>query len=332
MNWFAEVLDELITQNDRIGTDTIAELRRARDRLSKEGCIMPRHEATDRLQSRLSDAETLDQVAAIFGDIPHEFGFEHATLIILNEGGRYLSRRVLSTLPDEWWKDYHGLRLFDNDPLIGGIVARECELYLDELLPVDEDAPRPYSKAALARGIGIDGVIYKIAYPSGLVAAVILNTSKGPDYARRRYAKYREDLQALAFATCDALVYFSRIGSSVAAHLEGEEIHFLRLVAISEDPTSALKMECRFGSAQTLQSQIIRKLGVKSIFQAVLIAARRGLLDAAIFHPGEIVGTRPQIAGWDMLSSFNDSVDATMMEAGDCPVVNGHEPLDDTGS
>lgn len=42
----------------------------------------------------------------------------------------------------------------------------------------------------------------------------------------------------------------------------------------------------------------------KSIFQAVLIAARRGLLDAAIFHPDEVIGTRPRIAGWDVLQVF----------------------------
>ncbi|MCB1352354.1 MAG: autoinducer binding domain-containing protein [Rhodobacteraceae bacterium] len=310
MNWFAEVLDDLIAQNERIGSDTIAELRRVRDRLSKDGGMLPRHEATAMLETRLSDAETLDQAAAIFGDIPVEFGFDEATLIILNEGGRYLSRRVISTLPDEWWTDYQTLRLFDNDPLIGGIVAREHELYLDELLPTDVTAPRPYSKAALARGIGINGVIFKIAYPSGLVAAVILNTCRTPEFARTQYRKYRDDLQALAFATCDALVYFSQVGISTMAKLEAEEIHFLRLIAISEDPAKALAMDCRYGSAKTLQMQIVRKLGVKSIFQAVLIAARRGLLDAAIFHADDVIGTRPRIAGWDVLETLRSLGDA----------------------
>jgi hypothetical protein len=323
MKWFAEMLDELIAQNDGIGSDTISELRKARDRLSKEGRLLPRHDATDAFQSSLADAETLEQVAAIFSEIPSEFGFDHATLIILNEGGRYLSRRVISTLPDEWWSDYHAFRLFDNDPLIGGIVSRECELYLDELVPSDDSAPRPYSKAALARGIGIDGVIFKIAYPSGLVAAVILNTCRSKEFARKQYGKYREDLQALAFATCDALVYFSRIGAPSLARLEGEEIHFLRMVAISEDPTTALRMECRYGSALNLQTQIIRKLGVKSIFQAVLIAARRGLLDAAIFHPTEVIGIRPQVSGWDMLQAIEAAAEDSPPLIGAGPGADG---------
>lgn len=198
---------------------------------------------------------------------------------------------------------------------------------------MEEDAPRPYSKAALARGIGIDGVIYKIAYPSGLIAAVILNTSNGPEYARRRYAKYREDLQALAFATCDALVYFSRIGSSVAAHLEGEEIHFLRLVAIQRGPheraEDGMSLRIRADAPEPDHPQARREVDLPG-------GADRGAAGPA--GRGDLPsrrdrrGTRPHIAGWDMLSSFNDSVDATMMEAGDCPVVNGHEPLDDTGS
>jgi hypothetical protein len=304
MNWFAEILDDLIAQNDRIGSDTAAELRRVRDRLSKDGGILPRHEATEVLQSRLMDAETLDQVGAIFSQIPSAFGFDEATLIILNEGGRYLSRRVLSTLPDEWWSDYHALRLFDHDPLIEGILAREHELFLDELVPASPTAPMPYTKAALARGIGVNGVIFKIAYPTGVVAAVILNTIRTGDYARKQYRKYRDDLQALAFATCDALFYFSQVGASLMADLESEEIHFLRLVATSEDPARALSMDCRYGSAQILQAQIVRKLGVKSIFQAVLIAARRGLLDAAIFHPNDVLSTRPMISGWDMVQAM----------------------------
>lgn len=308
MNWFAEVLDDLIAQNERIETDTIAELRRVRDRISQDGGLPSRHPATETLVSRISDAETLDQAAAVFGGIPCEFGFDDITLIILNEGGRYLSRRVLSSLPDKWWADYYSLRLFDRDPLIEGIVAREHELFLDELVPTAENAPMPYTRAAHALGIGTNGVIFKIAYPSGLVAAVILNTVRTPQIVRTQYRKYREDLQALAFATCDALIHFSRIGASTMAELTCEEIHFLRLVALSEDPGRALKMDVRYGSAANVQMQIIRKLGVKSIFQAVLIAARRGLLDAAIFHPDEVIGTRPRTAGWDVLQVFEDDL------------------------
>lgn len=308
MNWFAEVLDDLIAQNERLGPDALAELRRARDRISKEVGFPPRNPATETILRQIEDAETLDQVAGVFGSVPREFGFEEATLIVLNEGGRYLSRRVLSTLPEDWWETYHGLRLFDGDPLVEGIISREHELYLDELIP-KHDAPMRYLKAAQARGIGTNGVIFKIAYPTGLVAGVVLNTLRTPDYARSQYRKYRDDLHAIAYATCDAMVYFSSVGASTMAPLTGEEIHFLRLIALSEDPARALSMDCRYGSARNIQMQIVRKLGVKSIFQAVLIATRRGLLDAAIFHPSEVVFTRPHIAGWDMLDPFSTGQD-----------------------
>jgi DNA-binding CsgD family transcriptional regulator len=308
MNWFAEVLDDLIAQNERLGPDALAELRRARDRISKEIGFHPRNPATETLMSQLEDAETLDQVAGIFGSMPREFGFDEATLIVLNEGGRYLSRRVLSSLPDEWWTDYNGQRLFEGDPLIDGIVAQEHELYLDELIPTRE-APLRYLKAAQARGIGCNGVIFKIAYPTGLAAAVILNTARTPDLARSQFRKYRDDLQTLAHAACDALVYFSGVGAAATAKLSAEEIRFLRLVALSEDPAQALSMDVQYGSARTVQMQILRKLGVKSIFQAVLIAARRGLLDAAIFHPSEVVPTRPRVAGWDVLRVLSQDME-----------------------
>jgi hypothetical protein len=298
LNWFAELLDDLIAQNERLESDTVSELRRARDRISKEVGFPPRKRETETLLSQMEDAETLDQAAGVFGAMPQEFGFDEATLIVLNEGGRYLSRRVLSSLPDEWWADYNALRLFDGDPIIEGILGRDHELFLDELIPI-HDAPMRYLKAAQARGIGCNGVIFKIAYPTGLVAAVILNTCRTPEFARAQYRKYRDDLQTLAFAICDALIHFSQVGVSSMTPLSAEEVHFLRLVALSEDPARALSMQCRYGSALNVQTQIVRKLGVKSIFQAVLIAARRGLLDAAIFHPDEVVPTRPRISGWD---------------------------------
>ena len=303
MNWLAEMLDEVIARNDRLDGDAVAELRRARERLAQEVGFFARNAATDMLRQAIEDAETLDQVGEVFGSMPAEFGFDEATLIILNEGGRYLSRRVLSSLSDEWWSDYHSLRLFENDPLISGILGQDHEVFLDELIP-KHDCPMHYTKAAQARGIGVNGVIFKIAYPTGLVAAVILNTLRGPDHARAQFRKYRDDLQALAYATCDALIHFSGIGLAAMAPLSAEEIHFLRLVAISEDPARALSMDCRFGSAVVIQRQVIRKLGVRSIFQAVLVAARRGLLDAAIFHPDEVVTTRPRIAGWDILQTL----------------------------
>jgi hypothetical protein len=303
VNWFAELLDDLITQNEGLNSSVVTELRQARDRISKEVGLPPRNPVTDSLISQLEDSETLDQVAAVFGTIPVEFGFEDATLIVLNEGGRYLTRRVLSTLPDAWWEDYSALRLFDGDPVIEGILSREHELYVDELIPT-HDAPMRYLKAAQSHGIGVNGVIYKIAYPTGLIAAVILNSGRSREYVRSEYRRFRDDLQAIAYATCDALAYFSQVGVSMMTKLTAEEIHFLRLVALSEDPTRALSMECRYGSVANIQAQIVRKLGVKSIFQAVLIAARRGLLDEAIFHPDDVVSSRPSIAGWEALDQL----------------------------
>lgn len=300
MNWFAELLDDLISKNDGLESSVVLELREARDRISKEVGLPPRSPVTDTLLGQLEEAETMDQAASVFGSVPLEFGFDDASLIVLNEGGRYLSRRVLSTLPDAWWEDYHSLRLFDGDPVIEGILSREHELYIEELIPKHE-APLRYLRAAQAHGIGENGVIFKIAYPTGLVAAVILNSQRSRDYVRAQYRRFRDDLQAIAYATCDALIYFSQVGVSMMADLTDEEIRFLRLVAISEDPSRALSMECRYGSVTNVQAQIVRKLGVKSIFQAVLVAARRGFLDAAIFHPDEVVSSRPRIAGWDAL-------------------------------
>lgn len=304
MNWFAELLDDVIASGEGLESDKIAELRRARDRLAQGGSLLTRHGATERLQSEIDEATTIDQVAAAFDKIPQEFGFDDATLVILSEGRTCLSRRVISSLPADWWRDYHQERLCEIDPLIKAMVSREHELYLDEMM-LPHNTPNRYMAAAEAHGIGCNGVIFKVAYPTGLVAAVVLNTVRTPDYVRRQYRTFRDDLRLLAQATCEALVQFSQVGAKEILPLTSEEIGFLRLVALSEDPVKALSIDCRYGSKQVLQAQIIRKLAVRSIFQAILVAARYGLLDAAIFHPDEVVPTRPIITGWDLIGGAN---------------------------
>lgn len=301
MNWFVDLLDDLIADGGEVSAEKIKELREARIRLAAAGSALPRCRATNDLVTALDEVETLDQLAAVFANVPREYGFDGATLMVLKEGQRCLSRRVISTLPDAWWDDYHAQNLSEGDPLIDGILAQEHELYLDELIP-SYDAPLRYLRCAEAHHIGCNGVIFKIGYPSGLLAAMVLNTVRQPDYARRQFRKYRDDLYVVSQAVCDGLVHFSRIGVENAAQLTPEEIHFLRLVSKSEDPSQALTMTCRYGSAKTIQNQIIRKLGVQSIFQAVFLAAHEGLLDNALLHPEEIVRTNPQITGWDLLN------------------------------
>ncbi|PZX11693.1 autoinducer binding domain-containing protein [Palleronia aestuarii] len=303
MNWFADLLDDVIASGGELDPEKVAELRRARERIAEGGSLMTRHDGTERLLYRIDEAMAIDQVASVFGEIPELFGFSDASLVVLNEGRTCLARRVISTLPAAWWQDYHQMRLCEDDPLMKTIVSREHELFLDELVP-PPPAPRRYMEAAEAHGIGCNGVIFKIAYPSGLVAAVVLNTTRTPDYARRQYRAYRDDLRLVAQATCDALVHFSQVGAKEVDPLTAEEIGFLRLVALSEDPVKALAVDCR-QTSQLIQSRIIQKLGVRSIFQAILVAARYGLLDAAMFHPDEVIPTRPLITGWDMIGEYD---------------------------
>ena len=303
MNWFANLLDDVIASGGELDPEKVAELQRARNRIAEGGSLMMRHDGTERLLYRISEATTIDQVASVFGQVPEEFGFSDASLVVLNEGRACLARRVISTLPEAWWHDYHQMRLCEDDPLMKTIVSREHEVFLDELVP-PPPAPRRYTEVAESHGIGCNGVIFKIAYPTGLIAAVVLNTVRTPDYARRQYRTYRDDLRLVAQTTCDALVHFSQVGAKEVDPLTAEEIGFLRLVALSEDPVKALAVDCR-QTSQLIQSRIVQKLGVRSIFQAILVAARYGLMDAAMFHPDEVIPTRPLITGWDMVDGWD---------------------------
>ncbi len=308
MDWFAKALSDLLEDSNQVSDQTRRDVIRVCRELTERIDYLPRHKSFDALTHCIEDAETLDQIAGIFAGMPREFGLEHATLAVVAEGrDRILKHRVLSSLPKVWWQTYKEEALYKHDPIIEVLGTQGGMIFLDDLA-LRDPAPNRYLKAAQKHDIGEHGVAFRIDFPSGFVGVCVLGCHGPATKVRQIWDWYADDLRHLTEQFCQSLIFFGSVESLEHYELSADEVRFLRIIVQSEDPTAALRMNFRFGSPKTIQSSILRKMGVKSIFQAVIIALRRGDLDGRGFDTDEIVSHRTSLTGWDIVQNVETDV------------------------
>ncbi|MEM9582622.1 MAG: hypothetical protein AAGA08_05865 [Pseudomonadota bacterium] len=266
------------------------------------GLYQPKCDAVGDLLDQIEGAETLDQVAASFVHFPREFGFDSASIVVLSEGKRrFLSRRVLTTLPGRYHDIYYERGFLKNNPIIERIRAGAEVCFYPRF---GEHLTEDGEKTSFVESdiTGLSGVACKLEFPSGLSAVVFLSTERKPPHNLHSFTTHRDDIMFLAYQFMDAFVYFVGVGGNSEIELTCDEVRFLRLAAISDDPEAARRHDYMYGSSETLQTSIARKLGIKSMFQAISIAVKRGLIDLDTLDRTEVSHSGTKLAGWDQVS------------------------------
>ncbi len=262
----------------------------------------PNSGAVCSLLEEVEAAETLEQVAAAFVQYPREFGYDSASIVILSEGKqRFLSRRVLTTLPGRYHDVYYERGFLKNNPIIGHLRRGADVCFyprFGEHLASNNEATS-FVDSDIA---GLSGVALKVEFPSGLCAAVFLSTERKPPHNLKSFTTHRADILFMACQFIDAFVYFVGVGGTGEIELTCDEVRFLRLAAISDDPEVARRHGYTYGSSETLQVSIARKLGIKSMFQAISIAVKRGLIDLDTLDRSEVSHSGTKLTGWDSVS------------------------------
>ena len=245
----------------------------------------------------LDHAESMDEVVGQFARFPTEFGFDWASIVILNSGSQRLVRqRVLTNMPNHARSFFAQKKSVSRHPLIHNTILTKRPVFFEKDPTLtgnnlkNELAPAPTRNKS--------GVTFLVEQPSGLKAAVLLHTGKSSPWNERQFSSFENQIYGVAEQFLDAFVYFGSIGFPKEKSLTNEEVRFLRLLATVDDPKRAKHADYSFGTAENLQRSIACKLGVKSIFQAVAISAKRGLIDPDYYGKEEILHTGGYIAGW----------------------------------
>jgi hypothetical protein len=270
---------------------------------------VPRKTSIKKLIDNLAEVESSSKLAGLFALFPREFGFDHATVLILSEGrNHFLKHRVLSSLPRPQREFLTSRAFIESHPLLQELQMPEAVCFFPNYrpdssgIPLDPDA----KDQTLNEG---SGVAFRIDFPSGMVAMVILNTARKAPWNLKQFTKSQRDIYALSYEFIDSFVFFSSIGSPSVAELTTDEKKFLRLTATSENPQEAFSHRYRYGGGQNMQTSIARKFGVKTIFQAVALAVKRGLIELDSIDHGDILHNETTLEGWNL---------ANLMEQGGC--------------
>lgn len=246
------------------------------------------------LSNSIDRAETLDQLAGAFVDYPRVFGFDYGAIIVLNEGQNLLLHQLcITSLPQRYR------------------AALLCRDFLTEnkvMAKIKDGAPLVLFPAVQGQGVvsenlagergqiaGQNGMAFPLNLESGLEAAVILTTSKSRVWIAEALGKFTTEIRGFGTEFLDAFVHLSRVAACQHAQLTEDEKRFLRLIATRDSPQVAFETPFAFGSAQTIQTSIARKLGVKTVYQALALAIRRQMLDLSTLCEDEIVHSQTKL-------------------------------------
>lgn len=251
--------------------------------------IDPKPMSLENLVSDIEECETLDQVMGGFAQYPIEFGFQSATVIIVEDGDKnFLRKRVFTTLSKGRTENVVSSHQFKTHPIIEEISNGNQVFFFD-----NETFPH-YS---MASSEPVNGVAFMVKYASGLSAIILLKTFKPTSWVEQQFNSHKDIITGIASQFIDAFVYFESVGSKKTVALTDDELRFLRLLATSNDPEKAQNAHYTFGSAATLSRSISRKLCVKSLFQAVAIATKRKLLEKTEVCEDEITDLEINLHG-----------------------------------
>ncbi|WP_159811250.1 helix-turn-helix transcriptional regulator [Litoreibacter roseus] len=246
--------------------------------------------------NEIEDSQTVNQLAGSFAAFPREFGLDFATLIVANEGDRaLLQKRFLSSLPLRSKEN-----CFVNDCLREDRILRDLSnkfdvfFYSARTIPDGGEA----SEVGSSNFAGFGGFAFRISHLSGRFGYMLFSSDRDVEWLQDVYRTHESDLHWMSMQFFDAFCYLARIGKPTGVELTDDEICFLRLLAISDDPNSAMLHRYTYGSAKTLKTSIARKLGVTSIFQAISIALKAGVISEARIVREETVMSQTDLIGF----------------------------------
>ena len=265
----------------------------------------------EKIYGDLQDCADLGDLARCVFDIATSFGFKYGTIFLLSSGSRNTvwTHRVCTSLPETWLRHYKEKGYQFIDPVILTAVNSETPTLVTRSAG-ESPMIKSFWDDAEVFGIGSVCIVFQIKLRSGAILGFSL-TSQG--YSKNTIEKLALDMSDLSVLANEAAATFenlSALGAQTESALSLDELTFLRLLIANGDAAKAGDFRAFFSSNAALQASIARKLGVKSVFQAIAVAVGRGMFDDLPFEEGEVNSLFANLPGLQALlaeASSNNS-------------------------
>lgn len=279
-HWVDQLVEELTNDLSSLSEHRRAMLHRVSALIRDASSYNFRNERMDAIADSIITCETTQDLAGHLQDAAALAGFSYASIFVLTLGRERtpFRSRVCTSLPDSWLQLYRTRNYQFVDPvyrLAHGL--QEPRLITQEL----DDPPlvRSFWQNAVQQNIGSAVWVNTITCTDGARIAVTFNSTILTQLILEELRWDGTDLAMIANLAAESFVRLNCMAGHATEPLSLPELRFLQMLCNGPDLDDANSVTASYGSDISLQTSILRKLGVRSLTQASVIAMNRGWFD-----------------------------------------------------
>lgn len=279
-HWVDELVEELANDLAPLSEQRQAMIHRVSDLIRDASSYHFRNERMDAIADNIITCETTQDLAGHLQNAAASTGFSYASAFVLTLGreGTPFRSRVCTSLPESWLQLYRTRNYQFVDPvyrLAHGLQAPQ--LITQEL----DDPPlvRSFWQNAVQQDVGSAVWVNTITCTDGARIAVTFNSTMPTQLILEGLRWDGTDLAVIANLAAEAFVRLNCMAGHATEPLSLPELRFLQMLCNGPDLNDVNSVTANYGSEISLQMSIRRKLGVRSLTQAGIIAMNRGWFD-----------------------------------------------------
>jgi hypothetical protein len=217
------------------------------------------------------------ELSNIIHDIATRYGFKYGSIFLLRPGrSRILwEHRVCTSLPEHWLRRYKDKEYQFIDPVILRSFSQNTPNFA---FPEANDSPvvSDFWRDAVRHGIGSTVYFGKHELDSGAAVGFSFTSENSSVACRKRINLDESDIFQLTGAMAEVFEEVSALGNQKVNSLSKEELNFLKSILSGRPVNSPINYSGFKVCPKGVQASILRKLGVRNIFQAISTATAQG--------------------------------------------------------
>ena len=305
-HWALSSLDDLMASDAGLPEELLADFAKMAEVVASMDLYCFRNPKLEAISDELAACDTLDQLAHIMWDAATETGFKHATVFVINQGNvPAFKTRVSTSYPNKWLERYAEREYLFVDPIFER-SSQSSEPFLFSDVPTRSPVVEAFWNDAVGHGIGRHGFCCVSNMDTGTRIGVSFGSGNSESVTARNVRTHGSDLRFLAQIAAETFFYLAQTSPDASQSLTVTELRFLHMLVTSDDPEAALAVNPAFGSNSALQASIRKKLGVKTILQAVSKASTNRWFDGLPFDVTDVSRAFNDLGGWSIVQAGED--------------------------
>lgn len=299
-SWIRVVLEDAVGNQSSLPDTTLQALRRIHHLLTCSTLHPFRTARLEELANEISICERLEDLSEILWEVAISTGFQHFSIFVLKHGSNVgFQTRLCTSYPDEWLRTYQKESYQYVDPVMHAAMNSLSPI---DFIGLSSSAPmvKEFWKDADRHRIGRNGLCFPKIRSNGCRIGVSFSTADSNENAAKHIQLNAFDLQFISLLASEAFYDISSYSKDWEENpLSDAELRLLYNYSTSPTPSEAISASPSFGGDKDLLRSIRKKLGVRTIFQALSIAASNQWYDALKYEQSDLARAFPSLELYD---------------------------------